>query len=418
MKKTALFIIYFLFGWISMDVLADPYAFTASDIQYLSRFSIKQLPALPVPHSNHVADNKNAASLGKRIFFDTQFSRNKKVACATCHQPQHYFTDGLAQAVGLKQVKRNTPTLLGAAYHPWLFWDGRKDSLWSQALTPLEHPSEHGLSRLEVARIVLRLYKKEFENLFSYDVEHIINTITVNTASPIGSKQEKKNWEKLNTKQKNAVNRAFANVGKLLMAYQRTLSITPAKFDVFIDILNKEPTNKSKLSGIFSEQEVLGLRLFMGKATCASCHNGPLFTNFEFHNIGAPEHDPDNVDLGRYQGIQSLENDKFTCLSPWSDAEKKQCEEILYLKKVGKELIGAFKTPSLRNVAETAPYMHSGQFATLTDVIAHYNKPKPPFFNWEQHPSRPHFDILPLGLSEEERHALIAFLKTLTSSND
>jgi cytochrome c peroxidase len=164
-----------------------------------------------------------------------------------------------------------------------------------------------------------------------------------------------------------------------------------------------------------SADEVAGLRLFMGPARCASCHNGPLFSNHEFHNIGAPEADTRRVDLGRHAGVRQLQASGFSCLSRWSDARPSQCEEMRFLKTQGPELVGAFKTPSLRNVAATAPYMQAGQFTTLEAVLAHYNAPKPPYFDPAQHPNRPHFDILPLQLGEAQIHQLIAFLGTLSS---
>lgn len=210
------------------------------------------------------------------------------------------------------------------------------------------------------------------------------------------------------------MNRVFAQLGKVIMAYERRLSLPPARFDRFVNAA-ENGVEKGRLRNLLTEDEVRGMRLFMGKANCASCHNGPLFTNFEFHNIGAPEADRKDVDLGRYEGVAKLQDNNFTCLSPFSDADPEECEEMRFLKKQGPELVGAFKTPSLRNVAETAPYMQAGQLATLDDVIDHYNTPTPPFYDREQHPNRPHFDILPLKLTEEEQAQLAAFLETLTS---
>ncbi len=355
--------------------------FTARDLRFLASFTLSELPALPAAPGNQYADNIAAARLGQAIFFDAGFSANGTVACATCHQPGKYFTDGLPRGQGIAATHRNTLSLLGGAYGPWKYWDGRKDSLWAQALEPLEHPNEQGFSRSQVYRRIVSEYRLEYENIFG----------------------------PLPTEQQNADTRVFANVGKSLMAYQRRLRIPASRFDGFVGALIAGG------QGNFSQSEVRGLRLFMGRAGCASCHNGPLFTNFEFHNVGAPEHDRNKVDLGRYLGVEQLRNDEFNCLSEWSDASKEQCAELNYLKKQGPELVGAFKTPSLRNVAATAPYMQAGQFVSLEAVVTHYNSPTPPFYDRAQHPSRPHFDILPLGLSAGEQNDLVAFLKTLTS---
>src|SRR5262249_54875834 len=151
-----------------------------------------------------------------------------------------------------------------------------------------------------------------------------------------------------------AIDRVFTNVGKVIMAYERRLTLTPSRFDDFAAALamGRAP---EQLRALLNEDEVQGMRLFMGRASCVNCHSGPLFTNYEFHNVAAPEPDETAVDLGRWAGIDLLLKDEFTCLSPWSDAKPEQCGEMRYLKRGGAELISAYKTPSLRNVAETAP---------------------------------------------------------------
>jgi cytochrome c peroxidase len=385
--------------------------FTQADIAFLKKFALSALPALPNTPSNRFADDIKVAEFGQKLFFDARLSANEKVSCASCHDPQQYFTDGLPQSLGLGKTRRSAPSLLGVAWSPWLFWDGRKDSLWSQALGPFEAPLEMGISRSELAKKIIRFYKKDYEILFG-KIEHK-KTIEreAQKATPNGAEEQISRWNKLSENTQHSINTVFVNLGKSLMAYQRQLSMSPAKFDQFIADLEKQPNNTDRLSNA----EIHGLRLFMGKANCASCHNGPLFTNFEFHNVSAPEPDSAQVDLGRHSGVSELTLDEFTCLSDWSDASEEECLEMLFLKSSGPELVGAFKTPTLRNIARTAPYMQSGQLATLEDVINHYDKPTPPVYNPEQHPSRPHFDILPLQLSDSEKADLIAFLETLTS---
>lgn len=358
---------------------------TEADIDFLAGFSLDSLPALPAASSNAFADSEQAALLGRALFFDTRFSANNEVACASCHQSQHYFTDQKALSEGLGQTRRNAPSLLVSAHGPWSYWDGRKDSLWAQALEPLLHPMEQGLTVRKISELVERHYSEAYAASFG--------ALEVET----GEQRE----------------RVFVNVGKALMAYQRRLSLSDSRFDTFVQVLKRAP--KTLTVDDYSPQELHGLRLFMGKANCVSCHNGPLFTNFEFHNVSAPEQRPDDVDLGRWSGIETLRADKYTCLSKWSDANEQQCLEMRFLKSQGPELVGAFKTPSLRNVAATAPYMHAGQLADLAAVVAHYNSPPIPFYDRKQHPNRPHFDILPLKLNDEDQSALVAFMQTLTS---
>ena len=367
---------------LAQNSVTDVYRFTSEDALFLSQFSINNLGDLPPAPSNRWADHEGAAAWGQTLFFDPRLSANGSISCAFCHQPERAFSDGLFRAQGLGPGRRNTPSLLGSAYGAWQYHDGRKDSLWAQALGPLEDPVEMGMTPLLVNEVVATHYRKEYVDIFGA------------MKSP---------------------QRVFVNVGKAIMAYERRLKPGPSRFDRFVDELLKPDSSEVRLQNLMSAEEVQGMRLFVGKARCASCHNGALFTNFEFHNIGAPESDEDAVDLGRYRGIESLRADDFTCMSQWSDAKAHECGEMQFLKSNGPELVGAFKTPSLRNVGRTAPYMHAGQFGTLAAVVAHYNKPTPPFYDRAQHPSRPHFDIVPLGLSAEEQAALVAFLKSLDS---
>ena len=368
----------------SLPSKADPYLFNQEDKKFLASLSLEQLEDVNLLEYKADLLDPVAVKLGKDLFFDKRLSGNGQVSCSSCHIPENYYTDRRPLALGMGLGVRNTPSILVSKYSPWQTWDGGKDSLWSQALSPLESSSEHGTDREKVVSIIKTHYLEPYKKIFG----------------PIKPDAE-------------GVNQAFANVGMVLMAWQSQLKLEKSRFDHFIDAVVENKVSTAKK--IFSKQEVLGLRLFTGKGNCISCHNGPLFTNFEFHNVGVPPRDKAKVDLGRYIGVKRLSKDPFTCLSSYSGKQKKSCLEMTYLKTTGSELVGAFKTPSLRNIEKTWPYMHAGQFATLEDVLNHYNKPKPPFYDQQQHPSRPHFDIFPLRLEEEEKADIIAFLKTLTS---
>ena len=403
-----MFFVRLFFVWATLNLAAlcaEPTQFSTQDITLLKRFTLSALPELPDAPSNQWADNDAAALLGKTLFFDTSLSLNGHISCASCHQPEKYFTDGLAQSVALGITRRNSPSIPNALYGPWQFWDGRSDSLWSQALKPLEDAKEHGMDRVALAKLIADEYDKTFAAVFD-------NKKTLKIVHKIKAKQT--TMASLKPDQREAVNQVFSQIGKAIMAYERKLTLTESRFDLFVEQLVQH-NGDAKKSGIFSDSEIAGLRLFMGKGNCASCHNGPMFTNFEFHNIGAPEPDIEQVDLGRFTGVDTLRNSEFNCLSAYSDATLSQCEEMNFLKTQGPELVGAFKTPSLRNISETAPYMQSGQLKTLEAVVAHYNTPTPPYYDREQHPSRPHFDIVPLKLTEQEQVQLISFLKTLVS---
>ena len=144
------------------------YGWNEMEINILRSLWIGSLPPLQQDPSNAYSDNPEAASLGRQIFFDKRFSANGKISCATCHKPELAFTDGLARARAIGKTKRSTPSIVGTAYSPWLFWDGRSDSQWSQALGPLENAKEHGGSRMQYAHIIDQdnHYRKKYESIF------------------------------------------------------------------------------------------------------------------------------------------------------------------------------------------------------------------------------------------------------------
>ena len=334
------------------------------------------LPPLPPNPSNMFADNPDAAQLGEKLFFDERFSANQSVSCATCHHPALHFTDGEPVAFGLREGTRNTPTLIGIAYSPWFFWDGHKDSLWSQALEPLETDVEHGLSREEVVErfIADQEYKETYQGMVGADPGY------------------------------QDVTEVFVHLGKLIAAYERTLLPTPTRFDHYVaGILGQN----NELMDHLTEEERAGLDLFINKGKCIDCHNSALLTNHEFHNTGVAEF----PNPARFEGAQRLLYDPFTCLGPYSDAEPDACTELRFIKIDRSTSFGAFKTPTLRNIAETAPYMHAGQQPTLADVLQHYNSSplisRPPPFG--------HNELSPINLTAEEMQQLEAFLRALTS---
>jgi cytochrome c peroxidase len=398
------------------DARADDrlYTFTAADRAFLATLTLDRLPPPPPAPSNAWADDEAAARLGQRLFFDVTLSDSGRFACASCHQPARHFTDALPRAMAAGTTRRHTPSVLGAAHGPWLNWDGSADSLWAQALGPIEHPDEIATPRSRWVGRVLQAQGPAFAAVFGTVPGLPPAEVLAMPMSPRGDAAARERWQALPAAQREAIDRVFAQSGKALMAYQRRLTMPPARFDRFVQALQRGDDAAARQ--LMQPDEVAGLRLFVGVARCVSCHNGPLLSNHEFHNIGAPEADRSRVDLGRAEGVEPLQTAEFTCLSAHSDTRaRSDCDELRFLKTQGPELVGAFKTPSLRNVAATAPYMHAGQFATLAEVLAHYNQPQPPFYDPAQHPNRPHFDILPLQLDDVRLVQLAAFLATLTS---
>jgi cytochrome c peroxidase len=364
----------------------------------LEELRLTAAPPPPDP-SNRFADDEAAARLGQRFFFDTRFSANGAVACATCHVPEKDFQDGLPLGKGLGTTSRRTMPVTGAAASPWLFWDGRKDSLWSQALGPLESDVEHGGDRVQYYRLVASAYRADYERVFGPlppvgDLpEH---------ASPIASDERWDAWTKMTAADQDAVNRVFANIGKAIAAYERKLMPGPSRFDRYVDaVLDGD---EARAARAMDRDEVAGLRLFIGKASCTQCHNGPRFTNDDFANTGVPGTEGD---LGRHLGAREVLQDEFNCLGRYSDARPDQCRELKALRPDDEHARRAFKVPSLRNVAERAPYMHAGQLATLADVVDHYDRA----------PEAPagHTELRPLRLTPDEKRQLVRFLGALSA---
>jgi cytochrome c peroxidase len=348
---------------------------SAPQLEELRGLWIGSLEPLPPDPTNRVADDPAAAALGKRLFFDTRLSANGLVSCASCHQAERGFQDGVPLGRGVGTTTRRTMPVAGMAYSPFLFWDGRKDSLWAQALGPLESPVEHGGTRDQYARLIAEQYGPDYQRVFG--------------KAPMTSDRE-------------TVTEVYVNIGKAIAAYERRIRHRPSRFDAYVETM---VTTGRERSGLLTDDEIAGAKLFIGKANCTQCHNGPLFTNQEFHNTGVPALAGLPADRGRAAGTHAVLADEFNCRSRWSDA-RGRCSELAYMTVMAHELERAFKVPSLRDVAERAPYMHAGQFGTLADVLAHYNRA----------PAAPagHTELQPLRLKTSELRQLEAFLRTLS----
>jgi cytochrome c peroxidase len=362
--------------------------------------SLETIEPLPDDPSNRWADDEHAADLGHRLFFDARLSGNGRVSCASCHDPGREFQDGAPLARGVGTTDRRTMPITAMAYSPFLFWDGRKDSLWAQALGPLESAVEHGGTRSAYAHVAAEHYRADYERIFG----SLPNLRDVpREAGPVAAPTARTAWERLPAAKRDEITAVFVNLGKAIAAYERRIQYGPSRFDKFVSGWKATGTPPK---GVLTSDEITGLELFVGKANCIQCHNGPLFTNNEFHNTGVPPASGLPHDHGRIAAIEAVMNDEFNCRSRWSDAGKRGCPELEALAAPGPQLERAFKVPTLRNVAERAPYMHAGQFATLAEVLEHYNRA----------PSAPsgRTELKPLRLNPAELRQLEAFLRTLS----
>jgi cytochrome c peroxidase len=393
-----------LFALLAGGALAGPFNFggwSAGEVAVLSTMRLAALPPAPSDPSNAYESSPAAAQLGQRIFFDERFSGNGAVSCASCHHPDKHSPDGRATGQGMGTGARRTMPIAGAGHSPFLFWDGRKDSLWSQALGPLEDPAEHGGNRLAYARVIRAHYRAEYEAVFGAlpELAHLPQE-----ASPLGSAAQRAAWNGMSEDERRAVSRVFANMGKAFAAYEKALPLRESRLDGYLDaVARRDPAANSMLS----DSEKNGLRIFIGKGQCVTCHNGPLLTDQHFHNTGIAPRLPGRPDIGRRAGIAKVRKDEFNCLGQFSDARPGQCEELEFLADDDHTTDGAFKTPSLRNVPARAPYMDAGQIATLDDVIRHYARAPAAAIG--------HSELKPVPLSDQEVHDLATFLGTLSS---
>lgn len=318
--------------------------------------------ALPASPENPLADDQSAALFGHLVFFDARFSSNQQVRCATCHEPELYFTDGEPTSTGLVKVARNSPSLLSSAFMHWQMWDGRADSLWSQPMLAFENPNEMDFTRLELAHRVAASHREKYEALFGSLPE-----LSDAQRFPPRGRPGDAAWDSMTAADRAAINLVAANVGRALEAYERKLAMRPGRLDQFLD------GDASKLSA--DERE--GLRVFVA-AGCTDCHRGPMLSDDAFHRLEVPPND----ERGRAAALVALAQSDFRSAAgvpqPTADDEF------------------AFRTPPLRNVSRTAPYGHNGSFESLEAVVDFH---------------------LPPSVTAKERAALLAFMNALVAGD-
>lgn len=294
----------------------------------------KELGILPPSPLADPSDSvKNIIELGKVLFFDARISASGKISCATCHQPEKNWTDGKEKSVGHNEAvnKRNSPTIQNSWFYHKLFWDGRAKDLQDQAFAPIVSESEMGGDMPEVMMKLRRIkgYKELFKKAYGdegIDPERMTEAISV---------------------------------------FEKTIISNESRFDKFLHGDQKALTNS----------ELKGFHLFRTKARCINCHNGPLFTDNQFHK--------NNITF-------SYNDDGLYKVTHKEDDRRK------------------FKTPSLRDVAYTGPWMHNGQINDLAQIISRYSTAK--YDPGEASPL-----LKPLGLTSREQKDLLAFLKAISA---
>ncbi len=335
------------------------------------------LPPVPIPGDNPQTAEK--IKLGDRLFHDKRFSVDGTISCASCHDDDKAFSDGLQFSKGHNGLvgTRNAPTVINAAFYKSQFWDGREADLEGQSKQPFINPVEAGLSDHQPILDIIRTdvdYRAAFQTVFAVE-EH---QLTID------------------------------HVAKAIASFERTLVSGNSAFDRYY--YNGEEQ-------ALTEAQVRGFKLFMGQGRCVSCHrieqNQALFTDSRFHNIGI--------------GINAIQPDIPVLVSAFLKADSQGVEvdiKVLTDKKVSElgrfavtrdlTMVGAFKTPTLRNIALTAPYMHDGSLKTLKDVMIHYNNGGVSTAGMKPN-AYLSGGIRPLNLVDSQMEDLIVFLQALTS---
>jgi cytochrome c peroxidase len=406
----------------SSDAPLEALEFEVTDALMRRLNALSPLPPPPIDATNRYALSPEAAAFGQALFFDERLSAGGTVSCATCHDPATGFTDGRQLAFGLSEGNRHTPTLWNVAHHRWLTWDGRADSLWMQALDPIEDPREMGTNRARVALVISDdpALRVAYEGLFgelprealSWGDEAQRRTgarpqLRIDGVNKSEFPAAVAHWNSLDQGTQDAIDGVFVNVGKAIAAYQTTLLRGDAPFDRFVEGLNER--DPEKISALTPAAQ-RGLVLFLGRGNCALCHNGPNFSDGEFHNNSLPTlHGSEPVDPGRYAGVSVLKESAFNAAGPYSDDPDGPAAQHVKALKDSSTSWGEFRTPTLRNLAHRAPFMHQGQFADIRSVLDFYSE-------LEGASGRNHHQeqiLVPLRLTNSEKADLTAFLQSL-----
>lgn len=357
---------------------------------------------LPRDPSNRYADDSAAIELGKSFFFDRRLSGSSILSCGDCHEPGRVFQDGTTLGHGAGTTARRTMPIASTAYSSWFFWDGRADSQWAQALGPLESSVEHAGTRSLYARVVAQEYRRQY--LSTFGALPSLTSIP-ESAGPFGTATERATWNALPLATRDSVTRVFVNIGKAIAAFERRIQYRESRFDRYaahvLGIAGSETAPE------LSPSEALGLRLFIGKGNCVSCHSGPMLTDFSFHNIGVSGTVDAQPDSGRKTGLDQLYASEFNCLGAYSDARPQDCALAKVDPSRNDGTVQAFRTPSLRALARRGPYGHTGEFATLAAILDHHNRAPSGTAGTTE--------LTPLGLTKSELDAIEAFLRTIDS---
>jgi len=366
----------------------------------------------PEDSTNAVFESDEAWAFGKALFYDARLSSNGEFACATCHQPDLGFADGLVISEGLGKAARHAPSLLGSAYRSWFLWDGGCDTLWCQAIGPLENPSEMNFTRAELAHLIAEdeAYAEAYGEIFGAMPDLSDKERFPEAARPDWSDEDSaihQAWVGMSAEDQQTINQILSNTTKAMGAFERSIQRTYSPFDAFADaVIERRAIGQA----LYDRDALAGFKLFVGAAGCVRCHSGPHFTNGGFYNSGVGDRDwLTEPDEGRIEGVLDVLENPFNAAGMYSDdPQGERAGRLVDLEPLPEQL-GAFVVPTLRNVSLSPPYMHGGQHADLGEVLQHYSL-------LEEQPREGNTDAMltPLLLSAEQIAQLEAFLESLT----
>lgn len=311
---------------------------------------LEPFKSVAIPEANPQTPEK--IELGKKLFFDRRLSGDGTMSCATCHNPEQAFTDGLDISLSYPTTKnwRNSPTLINVTFSKYLFWDGRAKTLEDQALFPVMSPFEmnKNLDYLEEQISMVPEYAKAFKEVFGGDVTR-------------------------------------GRIAMALASFERTILSLNSPLDRYL---------KGDVKAL-SPDAARGLEIFRNKGKCADCHYGVNLADDKFHALDVPENpalenDPRVITTARFVG-KVYHYDDYKSLNE---------DPGRYLITKDKKDWKAFKTPTLRDISKTGPYMHNGVLNTIDEVIEFFDKGG----------GKGNSALKPLGLTAEEKKYLKAFL--------
>jgi len=380
----------------TVAVAEEDVIFTDSEIQRILGFG-PWPGTVPNDPGNEFSDSALAQAIGKKLFDDPALSLTGDVSCRSCHEPTLAYTDGLTVAEGVdgKLHIRNTQGLADSGLQRWWGWDGGVDSQWAAALRPL-------LSPVEMANTI--------ESLAGYLRDHVEYDSALKQLALKGadSKSTAKNPDSADAADDLSDEQLVVRAAKYMAAFTRTIRSLPTPFDAYRTALEEGDTATQDKYPLSAKR---GLKIFLGEANCHVCHLGPNFSNGEFHDTGRPFFvGVGQVDSGRYSGIQRVRAHPYSLLGEYNGTHREDEKRKTRSVRLGQANWGQWRTPSLRNLTYTAPYMHDGSLESLDDVVESYVN-----IDTDRLHTEGESILKPLDLTAADKDALVCFLESLSS---